>query len=250
MFVVTESVARRASRKLAARIQPALDLTQSEREAMYALMAEHYANVTPERFAADLAEKQWVLQIHDAGGDLRGFSTQMMLSTTHEGRPIRALFSGDTIVHREDWGQTALMQQWGRFALRLMDHFAGEQLYWFLISKGYKTYRFLPVFFHEYYPRYDRSTPAEIQTLIRKLAWAKFGNALNEQGVIQAEPNGCRLLPGVAEITTGRLQDPHVRFFQERNPQHALGDELCCLAPLTPANFTAAAYRVIRASQP
>jgi hypothetical protein len=42
-----------------------------------------------------------------------------------------------------------------------------------------------------------------------------------------------------------RLRDPFVRFFVERNPGHARGDALCCLAPLTRANFTPAAYRVI-----
>jgi hypothetical protein len=36
-----------------------------------------------------------------------------------------------------------------------------------------------------------------------------------------------------------------VRFFIERNPGHARGDELCCLAPLTRENFTRAAYRTI-----
>ena len=49
----------------------------------------------------------------------------------------------------------------------------------------------------------------------------------------------------IAPITAERLTDPHVRFFVERNSGHAQGDELCCLAPLTRANFTPAAYRVI-----
>jgi hypothetical protein len=53
------------------------------------------------------------------------------------------------------------------------------------------------------------------------------------------------LRSGVAEITEQRLRDPHVRFFAERNPGHASGDELCCIAPLTRENFTPAAYRVI-----
>ena len=52
-------------------------------------------------------------------------------------------------------------------------------------------------------------------------------------------------LPGVADLTPQRLHDPYVRFFAERNPGHSDGNELCCLAPLTRANFTAAAYRVI-----
>jgi hypothetical protein len=246
---MSTTVARKVLRKLTGRVRTVDDITRPEREAMYALMAEHYANVTPERFAADLAEKQWVLEVHDASGDLRGFSTQMLLSVKLDGRRTRALFSGDTIVHRDDWGQTALTQQWGRFALSLMDQFCGDPLYWFLISKGYKTYRFLPVFFHEFYPRYDRPTPARIQTLVANLAYGKFGDAFDGVEIIKAEPDGCRLLPGVAELAPGRLQDPHVRFFQDRNPQHEQGDELCCLAPLTPENFTAAANRVIRAGE-
>jgi hypothetical protein len=248
MSVISDTIARHSKHKLAGRLRTIDEVTPTERESMYALMTEHYANVTPQRFAADLAEKQWVLQIHDGDGRLRGFSTQKILSTNLDGRRVRALFSGDTIVHRDDWGQTALTQQWGRFALDLMDEYPAEPLYWFLISKGYKTYRFLPVFFHQFYPRYDCPTPADIQTLLGQFARAKFGDAFDAQrGVVAAKPNDCHLLPGVAEVTAGRLQDPHVRFFHERNPQHALGDELCCLAPLTPDNFTAAAYRVIRA---
>lgn len=246
MSLTTELAVGRQGHKLAARVRAIDDVTAEERAAMYALMAEHYANVAPERFAADLAEKQWVLQVLDVGGNIRGFSTQRLISVGIGGRRAYALFSGDTIVHRDDWGQTALTQQWGRFALGLMARYADEPFYWFLISKGYKTYRFLPVFFHEFYPRYDCPTPSSVQALLSAFAGAKFGPAFDAlRGVIAADRYGCRLRPGVAEVTPGRLQDPHVRFFQERNPGHAQGDELCCLAPLTPENFTAAAYRVI-----
>ena len=64
-------------------------------------------------------------------------------------------------------------------------------------------------------------------------------------GIIRAGPNGDRLRPGVADLTPQRRHDPDVRFFAARNPGHARGDELCCLAPLTRANFLPAAYRVI-----
>jgi SAM-dependent methyltransferase len=45
-------------------------------------------------------------------------------------------------------------------------------------------------------------------------------------------------------------RDPHIRFFAERNFGHALGDELCCIAPLTLANFTPAAYRAMGTRPP
>ena len=63
--------------------------------------------------------------------------------------------------------------------------------------------------------------------------------------MIRATAGQCSLRAGLADITPERMADRDVRYFQERNPGHARGDELCCLAPLTRANFTRAAYRVI-----
>jgi hypothetical protein len=65
------------------------------------------------------------------------------------------------------------------------------------------------------------------------------------EGILRATPLQYRLRAGLADVTPERLRDPHVRFFHARNPGHARGDELCCLAPLTRENFTPAAYRVI-----
>jgi hypothetical protein len=214
---------------------------------MFALMDRHYENVEWEWFEADLAEKQWVIQISDpATGELCGFSTQVLLDAQAEGRPIKALFSGDTIIDRDRWGDSALTHVWGRLALSLIDSHPGVELYWFLISQGYKTYRFLPVFFHEFFPRHDVPVPGYVRSVMDTLGRARYPLQYDPAaGVVRASDRQYRLRPGVADITPERLRDPHVRFFQARNPGHLQGDELCCLAPLTRANFTRAAYRVI-----
>jgi hypothetical protein len=54
----------------------------------------------------------------------------------------------------------------------------------------------------------------------------------------------------VADITSARRRDPHVAFFERKNPGHQQGDELCCLAPLARENFTTAAYRVMDLPRP
>jgi hypothetical protein len=233
--------------KLKGRLVPAADVSRAQRDVMFALMDRHYENVDPAAFAADLAEKDWVIQLLDAETDeLCGFSTQMLLDADVAGRPVKALFSGDTIVARERWGDSALAHVWGRLALTLMDRHPGSELYWFLISKGYKTYRFLPLFFHEFYPRHGLLTPSWAREVTDALGRRKFPDAYDPTaGVVRAGPGKDRLREGIAEITTERLRDPHVRFFVEHNPGHPRGDELCCLAPLTRANFTPAAYRVI-----
>jgi hypothetical protein len=222
-------------------------VTAEQRATMFALMDRHYENMNPAMFAADLAEKQWVILLFDRRTEaLCGFSTQVVVEALVAGRPIKALFSGDTIVDRDRWGEPALAQAWGRVALALIDSIPAGEMYWFLISKGYKTYRFLPLFFHEFYPRRDVVTPPWATAIIDVLARDRFPSAYDSsRGVVRAAPGKDRLRPGVADLTADRLRDPDVLFFAARNPGHAQGDELCCLAPLTRANFTAAAYRVI-----
>ncbi len=233
--------------KLIGRLVHAVDLTPQDRDAMFDLMDRHYAQVSRETFEADLDEKQWVIQVLDPHTEtVCGFSTQMLLEVDVAGRAIKALFSGDTIVDREHWGDNALLHVWGRLALSLIDVFGEGDLYWFLISKGYKTYRFLPVFFREFYPRYDGPTPAWAREVIDVLGRARYPAAYDPAaGIIRAWPEKDRLREGVANVTAERLRDPHVRFFAEQNPGHPQGEELCCLAPLYRDNFTTAALRVL-----
>ena len=235
--------------KLMGRLVPMAEVTPAERDRMFALMDRYYEDVRRDVFEADLAEKPWVIQVwHPRSGELLGFSTQMLLDAVADGRPVTALFSGDTVIDRGYWGDSALMHVWGRFALTLIDERPGSEMYWFLIAKGYKTYRFLPVFFHEFDPHPARPTPDRARAVIDALAQHKYPREFDaDRGIIRAGAGHDRLRSGVAEITAARRRDPFVRFFDERNPGHARGDELCCLAPLTRANFTPAAYRVIDA---
>jgi hypothetical protein len=194
-----------------------------------------------------LAEKQWTIRLVESStGRLCGFSTQRLLSICIAGCRVSALFSGDTIVDRRYWGSTALSLAWGRLAFRLIEQHPQDPLYWFLICQGYRTYRFLPVFFREFYPRFDAATPVSVQSILDALARSKFGNAYDGQaGVVRSSSHGYRLRAGVAEPTPSRLRDPHVNYFVSRNPGHSLGDELCCLAPLALENFSATARRLI-----
>src|SRR5262245_9991920 len=235
--------------KLKGLLLPVAAVTDAQRSAMFALMDRHYENVTSDAFDADLAEKRWVILLLDPQTEeVCGFSTQVLHDATAAGRPIRALFSGDTIVARDRWGDPSLARVWGRLALSLIDSLPGAELYWFLISKGYKTYRFLPLFFREFFPRYDSPTPDWALAVIKALGRSRYPDRFDAAtGIVRAGPKGDRLRPGVADLTPERGNNPHVRFFSTRNPDHARGDELCCVAPLTRANFLPAAYRVIGA---
>ena len=222
-------------------------LTSSDRADMFALFAQYFDDADRNRFEADLANKQWVIQLLDpATGRLCGFSTQVLLKVRIGNETVSALFSGDTIVDPACWRETTLMREWGRLAVELMETMRPATLYWFLIAKGYRTYRFLPVFFREFFPRYECTTPAWAKSLLDTLGRTMFSQAYDaRRGLVIAAPHKDRLRPGIGSITTGRLEDPHVRFFVDRNPDHAGGDELCCVARLDVANFTAAGIRLL-----
>lgn len=232
--------------RLAGAVRLIADLGPDERDRMYGLLTGYFHNVTRSQFERDLQEKEWVILLTGAGaGDIRGFSTLMRWQTRFDDRPATIFFSGDTIIEREYWGDTVLPRLWSRHVFRLAETLPGGKAYWFLICSGYKTYRFLSVFFREFYPTYQRPTPPAIKLLLDHLGRQRFPEEYDpERGVVcfkQAMP----LRSGIAEITARRAKDPHVAFFARANPGHISGDELACLTELTPANLTPAGRRMV-----
>lgn len=230
-----------------ARVLRVEELSAQQCDSMFALMERHYDRMSRDAFDHDLSQKQWVLHVYDKDNQtLSGFSTLMLLDARVAGRPIKALFTGDTIVNREQWGQRGLLYISGWFSRALIDAYPNVELYWFLISKGYKTYRFLPMFFKDYYPCCDQPDSGALREVVDALSYAKFPNSYDPQrGVIVATPHSYRLRAGIADVSEERLRDPHIEYFVQRNPGHADGNELCCVAPLTPDNFTRLAHRAM-----
>lgn len=213
---------------------------------MRALLGTFFAGVTDEQFERDLAEKDWVLRVR-AGGRLLGFSTLAVAPTRlRDGRDVTVVYSGDTIMAPEAWGSPVLARGWIRLVRKLRDEAGARPCYWLLLSSGFRTYRFLPVFWREYWPRADAATPVEAQTLLDELARARFGERYDrEAGVVRlAAPQ--QLRAELAEPPAGRERDAHVALFLARNPGHSEGDELVCLTELSDENLTPAGRRVVR----
>jgi hypothetical protein len=210
-------------------------------------MERSYANMRRDRFEVDLDAKRWVIVIREADEKrIVGFSTQVMLRVQVGGQRVDALYSGDTVMDRGSWGDPALARAWGRFALERIDRHHSGPLYWFLTSKGFRTYRYLPLFFREYFPRPEFPTPPW-QRAVTDAFGEQVGGKMYDprQNIIRATAGKDFVRPGIAEPGMRLNTDPYVCYFVERNPGFCRGDELCCLAPLARENFTRAAYRVM-----
>jgi hypothetical protein len=79
---------------------------------------------------------------------------------------------------------------------------------------------------------------------VQQLAIAQFGSAYNPTTGIVKLAHPQQLRDGLNGIPEGRLDDPHIAFFNQVNPEHENGDELVCLTEISEANLTAAGQRI------
>ena len=224
-------------------------LDNATRARMYRLLDDNFAGVTGETFHADLAEKNWVILLEDDHGALVGFSTLLLYGTVHEGEPITVVYSGDTIVSPAAWGSSGLARTWINAVWRLHAAHGTGRLFWLLITSGYRTYRFLSVFWRCFYPCYAHTMPKDIRVLRDRLAHERFGAQYDAtHGVVRfAQPQ--RLRAPLRDVPARQLTDPHVACFLRMNPGHANGDELVCLTELSEANLTRAGRRMVDAGR-
>jgi hypothetical protein len=222
------------------------ELSSTVIEEMFAVFRENFEQTSPEIFERDLSDKDWVILLRDEANRVQGFSTLALYETEFETQKISVVYSGDTIIRREFWGTPQLPSAWIHTVLEKSKSMQ-QPLYWLLISSGYKTYRFLSVFYKVFYPHNAIPTPPAIQSLMCHLAGQRFGDDyLPELGVVRFKVGATPLRDGVAEVTDERLHDPHVLHYLKMNPHHDQGDELVCLTQIHPDNFTPAGKRMAR----
>jgi hypothetical protein len=219
------------------------ELPAQRRAEMFALLQYHFAGVTPEQFARDLAEKNWIVLIL-RGDRLVGFSTLHVYETQFDAEPVSVVYSGDTIVAPEAWGSTALARGWITAVNQLRELYPRGKYYWLLLTSGFRTYRFLPVFWREFFPRFDAPLPDDLRRLRDQLAAERFGPQYNSATGLVRFRHPQQLRGELKSIPAGRLTDPHIAFFAQCNPGHDQGDELVCLTELSAKNLTAAGRRM------
>lgn len=221
------------------------ELTTEVRKQMFALMNQFY--YADERtFFDDLEQKTDIILLHDEQSLLRGFTSAKLFNMMQNGEMVKILFSGDTIIHPEFWGTLELPRVWGRFMLDRLAEIGRQKLYWFLISSGYRTYRFLPAYFHDFFPRYDLETPEIMQKILDAAAEKMFGERYDRQaGIIRLE-NPTPLREIIAPPGEERCKNPHIDFFLKRNPGYDRGDELACITRLSLENIKPFVKRLLR----
>jgi hypothetical protein len=233
---------------LSLRIQHPADLTHNELSNMFALFSQYYGACTLQNFINDMSEKDYVFLMQDTQtADIVGFTTALVMPLNINSRQIYAIYSGDTIIHHRYRGSQQLLLSWCTIAGQLKAKINDAPLFWFLIVKGYRTYRYLPLFTRRFYPNWRYPTPTRIQQILDTMATAKFGNAYQpDKGLIRFEHSKGHLKGQWADVPAHLTDKPDIQYFLERNPGYHVGDELACITELTEANLKSHALRAFR----
>lgn len=227
-------------RSLTFRLAARESLTARETARMFDLMNEVYDAVTPAQFEADLSWKSHVLLLEDADGTVQGFTTLARNPRGTAAPGCDILYSGDTVIAPALWGTQELVRGFCFVAGQMLAAGGGRKLYWYLLSKGHRTYLYLPLFFHSYFPR-EVAEPG-LARLAAECSVKLFPDFWRpDLGVLKFPESHGQLKARQAEASLLRHNSPRVEFFLRCNPGFASGDELVCMTELHPQNMKRAA---------
>lgn len=214
------------------------DITLDECLGMYELFKVYYQNTPFEQFLEDFSNKTGAhIAKRKTDGKVVGFSTGVARTIEVDGKPVRILFSGDTVMAKEYWGHSAFPQSFFRWLLSERLRHPTLPMYWFLISMGYRTYLILANNFYKYYPNIYGDDP-HLKNVAFTAADNIFPGALNrETGLLDFGEDACTLSDFVTPITDKERAVPKIAFFESRNPSWHKGDEMACVGSLDWGSF-------------
>lgn len=220
-------------------------LTDDIRRQVVDLYLDYYDGSNRDMVLTDLSNKREILVLYHNDA-LVGFTTLQVYNHMWLKRKVRVVYSGDTIVARAHWGQQALAFRWISRTAELKAEQPEKPLYWFLIVKGHRTFRYLPTFSRSFYPHWANDRP-DLKRLADTLAYKKFGDLYNQNtGVVEFPESRGHLKKEIAFPTEEEMSKESVQFFLRKNPNYIQGHELVCLCELEEENMKPLAKRIFR----
>lgn len=222
-------------------------LLPQQKERMFELMSANYCSMKQEVFYRDLMNKQIVGLIFDEDNKIQGFTTFAINPKGTGTETYYILFSGDTIISPDHWGSLIMIKGWCTAVGEIIATDRKKVWYWYLMSKGHRTYMYLPLFFYSFYPAADNKEHDQaLKPIIDRVSSIMYPeNWKPEEGVIKFDSDAGALSPELVQGTYDRKKNAHVAFFLERNPGFHKGDELVCMAILHPDNLKRSAKEYV-----
>jgi hypothetical protein len=222
------------------------DLTPGDWDDIWTLTDEFY-DVERAYAEAELRKRERIA-LFRMNGALLGMASITIYAEDFRGRRVIVINTSHVLI-RENWRGRNLIQKLGfRTFLGARLRHPLRPIYWFFDTFSYKSYLLLPRNFRDFWPRFDRRTPEWEAGLMDHLAARTYGAAWQPAAGIVARSGQKRLRPETAPLRPALAGAPDIEFFARTNPEHAEGDMLVCLCPLTAANWLRVGLRALKRS--
>ena len=215
-------------------------ISSEQQKEMFSLFSKYYDSVIFDKFVSDLKNKTAAMLLYDMSvgdGKLIGFST-ILREHCKSTISYTALFSGDTVIEKEYWGRKDLQKAFFSYIVQTKIIFFWRPVYWFLISKGYKTYMMMVNNFRYTYPCQSHDTPSIEQGVLDSFYTKMFSTAYDkDHGLVIAEKNSDYVKGNYQDISEKDLKNLDIQYFFKRNPNFDKGVELACITKITWGDF-------------
>lgn len=220
--------------------EPVDQILADTRAEMYRLFKTYYQGVSEVVFFADLADKELVLMVRKSDSHtIVGFSTIMRQEVmTRNGTSATAVFSGDTVMDKSFWGVKVFQWEFTRYLLRLKFSAPHRQLYWMLMSKGFKTYLMVKRNCPRTFPSLNLEDDSDLRYIRDAFYSQKYPSAFDPKtGLVRFESARGAVAFPYAGVDSSATDDPDVAFFLTQNPDYKSGVELACVAEVRIRDF-------------
>lgn len=220
------------------------EVDESLQKEMFSLFEKYYDHVDYSRFKEHLREKTHVfLFLEGSGKKVIGFST-IYRKAIPEITKGTFLFSGDTVIHEDYWGNKMLQKSFFWFIIESKIRSPFSPVYWMLMSKGIKTYMMMRKNFYDSYPNYQRPTPPHFQETLNRFYEMKFPGDFNKKtGLILFKDKLGAIKASLTPPPEKVLVSEESKFFHKLNPNFLEGDELACICEIRFRDFFAHVFK-------
>lgn len=180
---------------------------------------------------------------------LVGMASVDVYPVVFRSRRLAVIYTSHVLLHEQHRGHNLIQRLGLRTFLGTRLRYPFRPIYWFFDTFSYKSYLLLPRNFRDFWPRFDRRTPEWEHALMNQLASQTYGPAWRPAQGIVARSGQKRLRPETAPLEQKLAGTPDLEFFARANPDHAEGDMLVCLCPLTAANWLSVGVRAFKRSR-
>ena len=137
---------------------------------------------------------------------------------------------------------------WNQRMGEIKRQYPERSFYWFLLVKGHRTFRYMPVFGRTFFPHWSNNRD-DLKPLADMLAFEKFSTDYNATtGVVEFPVSRGHLKSEIADPSPEELGKDSVQFFLQCNPDYGKGHELVCVCELEEHNMKPLTRRVFRKS--